>query len=171
MLLSYLVYCVHEHFTVDITGNKNMTRKYTEYEELIMLKYGVELQGWTYDKFVCPSLLSTSLPALQALLNAVNNGRCKFIKLTPAKVKMRCEECQKQINGGTIVVKQQKQCSDIGAKWPRKVKARVPAVGAEDTDEDKHPCNLCCLFGLFYCFLLLYIPVWVSLFFLVENLF
>ena len=52
---------------------------------------------------------------------------------------MRCEERQKQINGGTIVVKQQKQCSDIGAKRPQKVKARVPAVGAEDTDEDEHP--------------------------------
>ena len=103
-----------------------------------MLKYGVELQGWTYDKFVCPSLLSTSLPALQALLNAVNNGRCKFIKLTPAEVKTRHEEHQKQINGGTIVVKQWKQHSDIGAKRPQKVKARAPAVGT-DTDEDECP--------------------------------
>ena len=139
MLLSYLVYCVHEHFAVDITGDKNATMKYTEYEELIVLKYSVELQGWTYDKFVCPSLLSTSLPALQALLDAINNGRCKFIKLTPAEVKTRCEECQKQINEGTIVVKQQKQRSDIGAKQAWKVKAKVPAVGTEDTDEDEHP--------------------------------
>ena len=140
MLLSYLVYCVHEHFTVDITGDKNATMKYTEYEELIVLKYGIELQGWTYDKFVCPSSLLTSLPALQALLDAINNGRCKFIKLMPAEVKMRHEERQKQINGGTIVVKQWKQHSDIGAKRPRKVKARAPAVGT-DTDEDERPCK------------------------------
>ena len=140
MLLSYLVYCVHEHFAVDITSDKNATMKYTEYEELIVPKYGVELQGWTYDKFVCPSSLSTSLPALQALLDAINNSRCKFIKLMPAEVKTCCEERQKQINGGTIVVKQQKQRSNIGAKRPWKVKARAPAVGT-DTDEDEHPCK------------------------------
>ena len=57
----------------------------------------------------------------------------------PAEVKTRHEEHQKQINGGTIVVKQWKQRSDIGAKRPRKVKARAPAVGAEDTDEDECP--------------------------------
>jgi hypothetical protein len=115
--------------------------KYTEYEELIVLKYGVELQGWTYQKFVCPSLLSTSLPALQALLDAINNGRCKFIKLTPVEVKRRREERQKQITDGTIAVKQRKQRSDIGAKRPRKVKAKATAVGAgaEDTEEDERP--------------------------------
>ena len=68
---------------------------YTEYDELIVQKYGVELRGWTFERFECPSALSTSLPALQALLN---NDRCKFIKLTPVEVKARREERQKQIN-------------------------------------------------------------------------
>jgi hypothetical protein len=112
--------------------------KYTEYEELIMLKYGIELQGWTYEKFVCPSMLSTSLPSLQALLDAINNGNCKFIKLTPSEVKTCREERQKQLKEGTMVVKQRKQRSDIGAKRPRKGKAKVPD-GTEDTDEDRRP--------------------------------
>ena len=73
-----LIYCVFEHFTFDITGDKKATMKYTEYEELIVLKYSIELQHWTYDKFVCPSLLSTSLPPLQALLDAIDNGFSLF---------------------------------------------------------------------------------------------
>jgi hypothetical protein len=139
VLLTYLIYCVHECFAVDITGDKNATMKYTEYEELIVLKYGVELQGWTYEKFVCPSFLSTSLPPLQALLDAINSGRCKFIKLTPVEVKRRRDERQKQINEGTIAIKQRKQRSDIGAKRPRKGKGKAPAVDAGDTDEDERP--------------------------------
>lgn len=137
----YLIYCVYERFAVDITGDKKATMKYTEYEELIMLKYGIELQGWTYDKFVCPSLLSTSLPPLQALLDAIENGQCKFIKLTPIEVKKRREERQKQITEGTIPVKQRKQRSDIGTKRPRKKTRddRVPAVSADDTEEDERP--------------------------------
>jgi hypothetical protein len=138
VLLSYLIYCVLEYFAVDITGDKNATMKYTEYEELIVLKYGVELQGWTHDKFVCPSSLSTSLPALQALLDAINNGVCKFIKLTPVEVKTRREQRQKQINEGTVVVKQRKQRSDIGAKRPRKGKGKALA-GDEESDEGERP--------------------------------
>jgi hypothetical protein len=103
-----------------------------------VLKYGVELQGWTHDKFVCPSSLSTSLPALQALLDAINNGVCKFIKLTPVEVKTRREQRQKQINEGTVVVKQRKQRSDIGAKRPRKGKGKALA-GDEESDEGERP--------------------------------
>lgn len=139
MLIFYLIYCIHEHFAVDITGDKTATMKYTEYEELIMLKYGIELQGWTYDKFVCPSSLSTSLPPLQALLDAINNGRCKFINLTPVEVQMRREERQKQINEGTIGVKQRKQRSDVGTKRPRTAKAKAPAAGGDDTNEEERP--------------------------------
>lgn len=134
----YLIYCVYEQFAVNITGDKKATMKYTEYEELIVLKYGIELQGWTYNKFMCPSLLSASLPSLQALLNAIDNGKCKFIKLTPVEVKMCHEERQKQITEGTIPVKQWKQCSNICTKRPWK-KTRDSAVGADDTEEDKCP--------------------------------
>ena len=54
--------------------------QYVNYDELIQ-KYGVKLQGWTFEKLVNPSLLSTALPGLHRLLDTINNGDCKFIKL------------------------------------------------------------------------------------------
>ena len=66
--------------------------QYANYEELVIQKYGVELQGWTFEKLVNPSLLLTSLPGLQCLLDAINNRDCKFTKLSPLEVKKRHKE-------------------------------------------------------------------------------
>ena len=71
-------------FPVEITHNANATMHYTDYEEKVVQHYGVELIGWTYKKLVNPSELSTSLPGLCQLLEAINTGSCKFIKLTQA---------------------------------------------------------------------------------------
>jgi hypothetical protein len=46
---------------VDVTGNQNATMKYIDYEEQVIFKYGVELVGWTFDRFVCPSSPPPSL--------------------------------------------------------------------------------------------------------------
>jgi hypothetical protein len=43
---------------VEITGDEKAVMQYVNYDELIQ-KYGVELQGWTFEKLVNPSLLST----------------------------------------------------------------------------------------------------------------
>jgi hypothetical protein len=56
--------------------------QYVNYEEAIVQCYGVLLKGWTFNRFVNPSELSTSLPPLQKLLNALNDGSCKIVKLT-----------------------------------------------------------------------------------------
>jgi len=84
---------------VAITGDEKALMQYANYEELIIQKYGVELQGWTFEKLVNPSLLSTSLPGLRCLLDAINNRDCKFTRLSPLKVKMRHEELQKKMKG------------------------------------------------------------------------
>jgi hypothetical protein len=56
--------------------------QYVNYEEAIVQCYGVVIEGWTFDKFINLSELSTSIPPLKTLLDALNDGRCKFIKLT-----------------------------------------------------------------------------------------
>ena len=75
---------------------------YVDYEEKVVQRYGVELIGWTYEKLVNPSELSTSLPGLRTLLEAINTGSCKFIKLTKDQLKQRCEEHQKAIEDGSL---------------------------------------------------------------------
>ena len=64
---------------------------YVDYEEKIVQCYGVELIGWTYEKLVNSNHLSTLLPGLRQLLDAINTGSCKFIKLTQAQLN-HCHE-------------------------------------------------------------------------------
>jgi hypothetical protein len=52
---------------VEISGNPKAVMQYVNYEEDIVLHYGVVLEGWTHDKFVNPSKLSSTLPPLQKL--------------------------------------------------------------------------------------------------------
>lgn len=47
---------------VEITGNLKAVMQYVNYEESIVQRYGVVLEGWTFDRFVNPSELSTALP-------------------------------------------------------------------------------------------------------------
>jgi hypothetical protein len=121
---------------VEITGDGKALMQYTNYEELIIQKYGVELQGWTFEKLVNPSLLSTSLPGLRRLLDAINNGDCKFTKLSPLEVKKRREELEKKQNEGTAPVKTRKPRRDRGTKRPRG-KENKQGPERDDNDEEQ----------------------------------
>jgi hypothetical protein len=102
---------------------------YADYEEKVVQRYGVELIGWTYEKLVNPSELSTSLPGLRQLLEAINTGSCKFIKLTQDQLKQRREEHQKAIEDGSLPApKTRKPRKDRGTKRKR-------------TDDDKENGN------------------------------
>ena len=67
---------------VEITGNRKAVMQYVNYEVDIVQRYGIVLEGWTFNRFVNLSELSTALPPLQKLLDAINDGSCKFIRLT-----------------------------------------------------------------------------------------
>lgn len=106
--------------TVEITDNDNAVMHYVDYEEKVVQRYGVELIGWTYDKLVNPSELSTSLPGLRQLLEAINAGSCKFIRLSQAQLKQRREEHQKAIEDGSLPApKTRKPRKDRGTKRKR----------------------------------------------------
>jgi hypothetical protein len=111
--------------------------QYTNYDELIIQKYGIELQGWTFEKLVNPSQLSTSLPGLRRLLDAINNGDCKFVKLSPLEVKRRREELQKKQDDGIVPVKTRKPRKDRGTKRPRTAKGKKAAVNDAEDDDDE----------------------------------
>jgi hypothetical protein len=105
---------------VEITDKANVTMHYADYEEKVVQRYGVELIGWTYEKLVNPSELSTSLPGLRQLLEAINTGSCKFIKLTKAQLKQRRDEHQKAIEDGSLPApKTRKPRKDGGTKRKR----------------------------------------------------
>ena len=104
--------------SVEITGNekaKCATLIMKNFEKIVQ-HYGIELVGWTY-KFVNPSKLLTLLPGLQRLLDAINNGTYKFVKLTPLQLSKHCRALQKNISeGNNPVPKGCKPHKDRGTK-------------------------------------------------------
>lgn len=90
--------------------------QYVNYEEAIVLKYGIELIGWTHNKFCNPSELSNALEPLHTLLKALNNQSCKFVKLSPLEHRAREVKYRGDVASGAIVVKQQKTHKDAGLK-------------------------------------------------------
>ncbi|KAJ7866903.1 hypothetical protein B0H13DRAFT_1476357, partial [Mycena leptocephala] len=99
------------------------------YKEDVIFKYGVELVGWTPDKWCNPSELTTSLPVLRKLLNALKDGTCKFVRIPPTELKARKAKYEQDLAAGLIAGKQRKPRCDIGRKRKRSA--------ADDSEEDE----------------------------------
>jgi hypothetical protein len=126
----------------EITGIVNPVMQYTDYEERIVQHYGVELIGWTYEKLVNPSELSTSHYGLKKLLDAINSGSCKFIKLTQAQLKQRREEREKAIQDGSLPgPKPRKVRKDRGTKRKHTDDASDKENGNENGDAHTQPAS------------------------------
>ncbi|KAJ7506452.1 hypothetical protein B0H11DRAFT_1657605, partial [Mycena galericulata] len=92
---------------------------YTYHEESIVLKHGVELVGWTADRFVNPSELSSSLAVLTTLRDAIKNGDCKWVRLEPAERRARKVKWLADVAAGTVTARARNPRSDIGKKRKR----------------------------------------------------
>ena len=109
--------------------------QYVNYEEGIIQRYGVELTGWTYEKFVNPSELSTAVEPLRKLVDAINAGDCKFVKLTTEERRERLASYRAKIAAGELKARERKTRSDAGTK-KRKRKA-VNNVSEDDEEDSK----------------------------------
>jgi hypothetical protein len=121
---------------VAITGNLKAMMHYTRYEEEIVQRYGIELQGWTYEKLMNPSKLSSSLPPLKALRDALVSGTCKFIKLTAAEKKKREAAYMASIASGEAELRKRKRRSDAGIRKKSK-RPRIENDGGEEEEEEE----------------------------------
>jgi len=111
--------------------------QYTRYEEDIVLRYGIVLEGWTYDNFVNPSELSSSVQPLKALVDAIENGSCKFLKLTAVEKKEREAAYQAKITSGEVQVLKRKQRKDAGMRRGAK-RARTGEGDDGEGDSDNN---------------------------------
>lgn len=113
---------------------------YTRYEEEIVQRYGIDLQGWTYEKLINPSKLSSSIPPLKALRDALVTGTCKFVKLTAAEKKEREATYMASIKSGEVELRKRKRRSDAGirkkSKRARKEDGNTSSEDNEDEDMD-----------------------------------
>ncbi|KAJ7284789.1 hypothetical protein C8J57DRAFT_1006417, partial [Mycena rebaudengoi] len=89
---------------------------YMHYEESIVLKYGVVLEGWTCDKFMNPSDLSSSLPVLTTLHDALRDGSCKWTKLQPELLKQHKLKWTADVAAGKVTPRVRQTRSDLGKK-------------------------------------------------------
>ncbi|KAH9483800.1 hypothetical protein JR316_0003277 [Psilocybe cubensis] len=118
----------------DITGNQNAVMQYSRYDEDIVMRYGVVLERWTYEKLINPSALSTSLPSLKMLHEALKKGDCKFVKLTSEQKKEWEKAYMERVQKGEVECCKRKKRSDAGVR--RKTK-RVRSNDQVSSDDDK----------------------------------
>ncbi|KAI0057702.1 hypothetical protein BV25DRAFT_1841440 [Artomyces pyxidatus] len=109
--------------TEAITGGL-LQMNYVNYEGKIVEEFSVELQGWPCDgKVTAPRDLD--LPNLDALRDALSEGKCRWVILTPNAVKARARANQQQAVAGEAVY--------VARSAPKKTKkakkAKQPARG------------------------------------------
>lgn len=124
--------------SVDITGNPKAVMHYTNYHKDIVQRYKVKLVGWTHSKFVNPSELSTSLPPLQVLLDAIKSGECKFIKLTADEVRDEDDLYREKIRNGEIILKERATRKDKGKKRKTPSSGNKENEGGDSQDGEGH---------------------------------
>ncbi|KAJ7623121.1 hypothetical protein DFH06DRAFT_965182, partial [Mycena polygramma] len=101
---------------VEITGKPDIRMDYVYNEESIVLKYGVQLIGWSCKRFVNPSELSSSVSVLTTVRDALRDGDCKWVKLTPTERKECKAQWKEDIAAGRVTARVRNPRSDIGKK-------------------------------------------------------
>ena len=103
---------MHMFSTVEITGNEHAVMNYKSFEKDIVLRYGIKLEGWTHDSFVQPKDLPCALGPLRELLDAMEKGSCRFVKLTASEWAQRQKAYDKKVSDGAV--RPRKKRSDAG---------------------------------------------------------
>lgn len=120
-----------------ITGTKKIAMNYTNYETAIKEKHGVALIGWPVKgpndtegpPFGPPSTI-TSVALARLLRDSLNNGVCRWKKLSRAELTQFSQELAEKRAAGEQVGKSRKKRSDAGKKRKRGSK------DSDDEDED-----------------------------------
>ncbi|TFY51703.1 hypothetical protein EVJ58_g10430 [Rhodofomes roseus] len=132
---------------VAITKNPNVHMHYKNFERDIVIRYGIDIEGWTHPTFNSPSKLSTSLPPLQTLFDALESGACRFVDLSTEDLAKRKADYAREVASGEIAPR--KTRSDAGRKRRKQAKRSVPggragggddgSSSSESSDEEREP--------------------------------
>jgi hypothetical protein len=119
---------------VEITGNPKAVMRYVNYEEEIVIRYGIKLEGWTYENFKNPSELSSSLPPLRALYDAIDKGMCRFVKLTATEKKKFEQDFNAKVQTGEVTLRKRKIRKDAGKKKAKRRRTDLKGKVANDNE-------------------------------------
>ena len=113
--------------TENITKNSTVDMSWQNYEENIVDRYGVILDGWPVTQFN-PGQMSTRL--LQTVLNALDDGTCSWRTLEEQELQDRQADRRAKKASGEITIMARKRRSDAGkarGAYKRKRKGEVEA--------------------------------------------
>jgi hypothetical protein len=110
--------------------------QYVHYEEEIVLKRGVKLVGWTYDNIANPSTLSSAVQPLRNLRDAIKQGQCHFVRLSPQEVNKLKAAYQEKVRQGQVVPRQRKPRKDKGVRRRKAMDTAASLEEDEATDDD-----------------------------------
>jgi len=110
---------------------------YTNYDTKVIERYQTKLVGWTYREFKSPFDIHT-IDDVRILLEALQCGRCCWVRMTRSDVNHHRDEVSKRIAAGDTVGKARKPRSDKGVKRPWK-KAPRAGEGNGDEEDDEAP--------------------------------
>ncbi|KAF8519507.1 hypothetical protein BU17DRAFT_65911 [Hysterangium stoloniferum] len=97
-----------------ITGEDGLNMEWTAYEDLIIDKYHVILDGWPKDIVFNPADLGTK--SLAVVIAALEDGTCNWKKLTEESYIKYVQECERKIQAGEVHIPKRKRHSDAGQK-------------------------------------------------------
>lgn len=81
-----------------ITGDPNITMTYTEqYDDRIVMKYGVHLIGWPLEKLINPSNVH-SINDLSIVEKALANGVCRWVRLTDEEFEQYADNLEREVS-------------------------------------------------------------------------
>ncbi|KAG1777848.1 hypothetical protein EV702DRAFT_968727 [Suillus placidus] len=99
---------------VSVTGKKDITMNYNNYNTAIIETYAVQLVGWPPGiNFISPSNIGT-VGEIWRIRDALKACTCYWTTLTPAEVKTHTANLNERRSAGEIVKKPRKKRSDAG---------------------------------------------------------
>ena len=111
----YLTLC-----TGAVTQNRSAVMNYVNYDTNVIQKYGTELVGWTFSKFVSPYEIHT-IDDVRQLLAALRSGACHWKRLSKLELTRHAKGMEERLAAGETVGKKRKKRADAGVKkGPRK---------------------------------------------------
>ncbi|KAG1836180.1 hypothetical protein DFJ58DRAFT_691103 [Suillus subalutaceus] len=120
---------------VAMTGKRDITMNYNNYETAIIKTYAVKLVGWPQGvKFTSPSNIGT-VGEIRKLRDALKDRTCYWAALTPTEVKVHSAELDVRRSAGQVVRQPHKKRSDAGIT--RKCKA--PPTTGQAHKENRRP--------------------------------
>ena len=110
---------------------------YANYDTKVIDRYQTKLVGWPSHEFKSPFEIHT-IDDVRTLLEALQCGRCHWVRMTKGEMVRHRDEVDKRIAAGETVGKARQPRSDKGVKRPRK-KAPGASEGASEKDDGAPP--------------------------------